>query len=138
MPRITLAQALAAAALADLRPLLANREPAPHEGPAFTGSHNCLENIVRDYARRRRGHWFDADTMRFFGTRFPSGFLDLPDQRITLFVTTEKDNHSPRLATLRVYLWDSAEGQFCAHSIATADKARDLVADALKGDPAHV
>ncbi len=128
---MTLASEAATAALADLRKALASAKPAPLEGPAFSGSHNCLANIERDYARRRAGHWFDKDTLKFFGTRFPSGFLDVPEARVTLFITTEKSDRwdaPERRATLRVYLWDSAEietlGPFHAHTLRTAEAAQ--------------
>lgn len=123
-------------AMIELRAALANAEANKLEtGPAFSGSHNCLDNIVRDYDRRNGGHWFDRDSMRFFRTRFPSGFLDVPAARVTLFVTTESPPDGGRKASIRAYLWDTAcvctPGPFCEHSIAVAEKARDLLADAL-------
>lgn len=136
---MTIAQDLAAAALTELREALRKAHQKPREGGVpgyvFTGSHNCLNNIESDYARRNRGHWFDRDSMRFFGTRYASGFLDLPHARVTLFVTTEKPPHGPRAASIRAYLWDSADvdtvGPFCVHSIRDANKAIDIIADAL-------
>lgn len=136
MARTSKAQTLATAALAQLAQLLRDERDAPHEGPAFEGSSNCRENIERDYARRRRGHWFDADAVRFFRTRYASGFHDLPNIGATLFVTTEKGPHDPRAASLRVYLWRSADvdtlGEFNAHTLAQAEQALALVLDAAK------
>lgn len=124
---------LAALAAQTLAKELAEAEPAPHDGPAFEGSHNCLANIERDYARRRRGHWFDADTLRFFGTRFPDGFLDRPEQGVTLFITTERNANwaDQRRASLRAYIWKSAEvvtlGEFHAMTLPTARKVLDRI-----------
>lgn len=104
----TAAQRIAQAAAAALPGVLAEAEPAPHEGPAFEGSHNCLDNIVRDYDRRRRGHWFSKNTMAFFNTRFVSGFYDFDDLGVTLFVTSETPPEGGRVATIRAYVWKSA------------------------------
>lgn len=132
----TQAQRLAADAFRDLQAALAAQSPAPHEGPAFTGSSNCLANIERDYARRRRGYWFDKNAMRGFGTRFPSGFHDYPALGATLFITTEKPPEGERRANLRAYLWESAQvvslGEFCAYSLPVANKAIDLIADMIR------
>lgn len=130
------AKPFAAAALADLTAALASAAPAPHEGPAFTGSSNCLPNIENDYARRRRGHWFDKSSMRFFQTRFLTGFYDVPSHGVTLFITTDKGAYAPRAATIRAYIWKSADvvtlGAFNAHSNAVAEKALDLLLADLK------
>jgi len=134
---MTAAETLDQAALAELREALrkAQQKPRAVEGYTFKGSHNCLANIERDYSRRNGGHWFDKDAMRFFGTRYASGFLDLPHARVTLFITTEKPPHGPRAASIRAYLWDSADvdtiGPFCEHTTRNADKALDIIADAL-------
>lgn len=132
---ITKAQHFAAAALADLRAMLASKSAPHHEGPAFNGSGNCLANIERDYARRNRGHWFDKDAMRFFGTRYASGFLDIAPARVTLFVTSEKPPHGPRRASIRAYFWDSAQvdtlGPFCEVSAKVAADAVGLMFDTL-------
>ncbi|UTC28474.1 hypothetical protein GURKE_04720 [Brevundimonas phage vB_BpoS-Gurke] len=136
----TQAQRLAAEAFDALKAALADQPRAPYEGPAFTGSSNCLANIERDYARRRRGHWFDPNAMRGFGTRFPSGFTDHDAYGATTFVTTEKGANGERRASLRAYLWKSAQivtlGAFCVHSTAVVNKAHDelfsLIRDAAK------
>jgi hypothetical protein len=125
-------KALAESALADFDRYSAALEPV---GVPFTGSGNCLANITRDYDARRAGHWFDRDTMRFFGTRFATGFLDIPAAGVTLFVTTEKGPHAPRAATVRAYMWASAEvetlGAFNEHPVSVARRALDCVAAAL-------
>ena len=105
----TAAQRIAQAAAAALPGILAAAQAAPHEGPAFEGSSNCLENITRDYDRRRRGHWFSKNTLRFFDTRFASGFYDFADLGVTLFVTSERPPHGEREATIRAYVWKSAD-----------------------------
>ena len=126
------AQTLAAQALADFDRYVATIEPV---GTPFTGSGNCLANITRDYDARRAGHWFDRDTMRFFGTKFATGFHDIPSAGVTLFVTTEKGPHGPRAATLRAYMWASAEietlGPFNETTLGVASRAMDRVASAL-------
>jgi hypothetical protein len=126
------AQVLAASALADFDRYSATLEPV---GAPFTGSDNCLANLTRDYDARRAGHWFDRDTMRFFGTKFATGFLDIPSAGVTLFVTTEKGPHGPRAATLRAYMWASAEietlGPFNETTLGVTSRARDRVASAL-------
>ena len=128
---ITKAQALAERAKADLDKALVQAGPAPHEGPAFTGSSNCLANITRDYYRRRQGHWFDADACRFFKTKFVSGFHDVPSLGVTLFITTEKGPYGPRAASIRAYIWKSAEvetlGEFNVHTTKTARDALALI-----------
>lgn len=127
-----------AAALSELRRRLESAGPAPHEGPAFTGSHNCEANMIRDYQRRRRGHWFDRETMRFFGTIIQPSMLDLDGAGVTLFVTSEKPPHGRRAYCLRAYLWGAAEVVSLTDvaSIATrgtAERIRDAVADAMRG-----
>jgi hypothetical protein len=126
------AQTLAASALADFDRYAAALEPV---GVPFAGSGNCLANITRDYDARRAGNWFDRDTMRFFGTKFATGFLDIPSAGVTLFVTTEKGPHGPRAATLRAYMWASAEiktlGPFNETKLGAASRAMDRVASAL-------
>lgn len=127
----TQAERIAQAAAAALPGLLADAAPAPHEGPAFTGSSNCLPNIERDYARRRRGHWFDKNAMKGFGTKFPGGFYDFDDLGVTLFVTTEKPHDGPRAATIRGYVWKSADvvnlTPFGVGTPATVGKAMGLL-----------
>lgn len=126
---MTEAERIAHAAAAALPGILAGARPAPHEGPAFEGSHNCLANIERDYDRRRRGYWFSKDTLRFFATRFAGGFYDFPDRGVTLFVTSEKPPHGPRVATIRAYVWKSADVEdltpFGVGSTAVVNKAMD-------------
>jgi hypothetical protein len=127
----------AQAAFAELRDALRNAAANKLEtGPDFTGSHNCQANIERDHDRRNNGLWFKKDATRFFGTRFPSSFLDVPQARVTLFVTTEVPPNGARRASLRAYLWDTASvatvGPFCDHSLPVVDAARNLVADQLR------
>lgn len=127
----TAAQRIAVTALEELRAALLAQGVAPHEGPAFDGSSNCLDNLIRDYDRRRRGSWFGKAEMKGFGTRFPSGLLDLPGLGVTLFVTTEKPPHAPRAASIRAYLWQSADivtlGTFGAYSTKVASDAVDEI-----------
>jgi hypothetical protein len=140
MPRVTQAQAFFTAHLPALRGYVeANRNGKSNkEGPAFTGAGNCLANIERDYARRNAGHWFDADTIRYFRTTFPSGFWDVREAGVTLFVTGERDSWSgdPRRYSIRAYFWDSAEvetvGPFCEMTLRTAESAIILFVNALK------
>lgn len=134
---MTKAEIFAQAAIVEGRSAIRSAvgQSAPHEGPAFEGSHNCLNNIIRDYDRRRRGHWFEKSAMRFFGTKFVSGFLDVPASRVTLFLTSENPPYAPRRVSIRAYMWDTAEvetfGPFCEYTAHVAEKALDLVATAL-------
>lgn len=127
----TAAQRLAALALTQLQAALAEQGEARHEGPAFEGSSNCLPNLIRDYDRRNRGSWFGRAEMKGFGTRFPSGLTDLHDMGATVFVTTEKPPEGPRTASIRAYLWKSAEivtlGEFGAYSTKVASDAVDAL-----------
>lgn len=139
MPRTTAAQAFVAKALPDLFKALDNPSKPHKEGPAFDGSSNCLANIERDYARRNGGHWFDADTIRFFRTTFPSGFWDVPAARVTLFVTGERnrfDDTAVRRYSVRAYIWDAADietlGDFNETTLRVADQAVPLIVAALK------
>lgn len=138
--KTTRAHLFAAAALALLDKALVSAQPAPLDGPAFTGSSNCLANIERDHQRRRRGQWFEPQTMRFFSTRIVSGFLDLPERGATLFITTDKPPHGERLASLRAYIWKSAEmttlGPFCETPLRVVAPALDELHRMTQGQPA--
>jgi hypothetical protein len=127
-----------AKALVDLRSALDNAKANKLEtGPDFEGSHNCLDNIIRDYDRRNGGFWFSPDSMRFFGTKFPDGFHDVPAARVTLFLTTESPPHDGRKASVRAYLWDTASiatpGPFAVASLAAARATLAKLVDALNG-----
>lgn len=119
---------------------LAQAAASPAEGPRFTGSHNCMANLERDNQRRARQTWFGEKELRFFGTRFPRGFLDVEVARVTLFVTTESPPSAARAASVRAYLWDSAQvvtlGDFCAYSLKVADAAVELLWKDLKAQNA--
>lgn len=52
-----------------------------------------------------RGHFFDRDTMRFFGSRILSDVESLPDG--ALFVTSEKPPHGSRAYAVREAIEDS-------------------------------
>lgn len=127
----TAAQRLAVLALSQLQTALADQGDARHQGPSFEGSSNCLDNLIRDYDRRNRGPWFGKAEMKGFGTRFPSGLTDLPQIGATVFVTTEKPPHGVRSASIRAYLWKSAEivtlGDFGAYSTKVASDAVDAL-----------
>ena len=73
--------------------------------------------------------------MRFFGTKYASGFLDVPAARVTLFVTTEKSPYEPRRASIRGYVWDTADvetfGPFNESSTAVACAAMGILAAEL-------
>ncbi len=133
------AKSLAALALIGVRESLSNAAANPVEGvPEFKGSHNCQANLERDHQRKTNGHWFDDETLRYFKTRFPSGFWDVEQARVTLFVTTERPPTGERAATVRAYLWDNGRiatlGPFCEVSLRVADKALRLIWETLKAD----
>ena len=55
---------------------------------------------IEDIRRHHRGHWFDRDTMRFFGTRFcDSGRVHAG----RFFVTSEQPPHGDRIYAVRCY-----------------------------------
>jgi CheY-like chemotaxis protein len=118
---MTKSQTLAALALADLRDALATCTAPRKPGPAFTCSHNSLANITRDYDRRNGRTWFGAAEMRAFGTRFPSGFLDVPGARfdaalvdqympaMTGWELLQELHERPSTADLPVFLMSAAD-----------------------------
>lgn len=61
---------------------------------------------IRDVIAKHQGHWFDADTMRFFKTRLPSVAYQVGDR--VLFVTSEKGPNGIRLCTIREQLEDGS------------------------------
>jgi hypothetical protein len=63
--------------------------------------------------RRNGGGWFEADAMRFFGTR-----LESPIVHGHYFITSEQPPAGPRLYSVRSFDKQgviSTEGEFCAH-----------------------
>lgn len=75
-----------------------------------TGSRIPMDE-VRSHARRSGSHWFDADTMRSFGSKVPTVATIGPDGR-AYFVSSERDRRydgsagawdGERRYTLRAY-----------------------------------
>lgn len=67
---------------------------------------NTIEEI-KQASKDAGGHWFDADTMRFFRSRI--GHKAYPVSDGAFFVTSERyDDDSPRLYTVR-RAYDSGE-----------------------------
>lgn len=62
-------------------------------------SAECLANLYKDTAS---GHFFDADTMKFFRSRITGDFKRINDS-VCLFITTERgpNENSKRFATIR-------------------------------------
>ena len=74
---------------------------------------------IRDHYRRGFGHWFDADTLRFFRSRV--GGTAYNDGERAYFVSSEQyDWNSPRLYSVRCYIWATREiytvGEFQAYA----------------------
>lgn len=61
------------------------------------------------YERNPHGHWFDADTMRFFKTRLPRHGLQWADGTLT-FVTSEKGPDEVRRWSVRILKPDGTLG----------------------------
>jgi hypothetical protein len=59
-------------------------------------------------------NWFEAETMRFFGTRISNW-----DCISGLFITSEQPPHSTRMYSVRQALWDTGQvvtlGEFMAY-----------------------
>ena len=91
--------------------------------------------LKRVYHERRPGqHWFDRDTMRFFGTRI--GRVVQVGQ-VWLFVTSEKPPHGERAYNLR-RMSETGDittvGEFC---VLTRGQARHALSAELAKDGAE-
>lgn len=87
---------------------------------------NDTHDLMRA-VRATRSHFFDPDTMRFFGSRLPGAITRGYDGRI-YFVTSERrpNSNEPRLYTVRVFDGETIDdvGGFQAHkTLARARKA---------------
>ncbi len=64
------------------------------------------DDLIYHYQRNSSGHFFDKDTMRFFGCRVLSEVYNSPDG-LVYFVTSERDRHGAwdyrRRYTVRAY-----------------------------------
>ncbi len=58
------------------------------------------QELVAQYKQLSSGHFFDADTMRFFKSRITGNYRRLSDTE-ALFITTEKGPDNVRKATIR-------------------------------------
>lgn len=58
------------------------------------------KELVNQYQYLSSGHFFDADTMRFFKSRVTENYKRVDDYT-ALFITTEKGPSGIRLATIR-------------------------------------
>ena len=75
-----------------------------------------IEDLRREYERTSQGHWFDADTMRFFRTRLTSHFR-IVDWNTYLFVTTEANPNGERKASLRMAKIEVEPEKHCGYRI---------------------
>ena len=63
-----------------------------------------LNDLKSHYRRVTQGHWFDADTMRFFNSRISSDLFYSPKKGLIYFISSEKYNYdSPRYYSVRSY-----------------------------------
>lgn len=96
-----------------------------------------MDELKRIYRERNPdGHWFDPDTMRFFGTRLGRAFWVRGTDTI-YFVTSEKPPHGPRAYSVR--RMDSegeieTVGDFCSMTYAQANRMaeREAKGEALE------
>ena len=88
----------------------------------------AMSDIRATYSPGPGRHWFDRDTMRFFGTRLPRA--GITGQGGVFFVTSEQPPHGPRAYSVRKLLGEGrieTVGDFCAMSKYDATKtARNL------------
>lgn len=93
---------------------------------------------LREVREKHRGHWFDRDTMRFFGTRLCRARVHTvpgPRECAVVFVTSERGPMGGRRYSVRVGWEDSrgshvdTVGTFCGY----ATRREALRAAALVG-----
>lgn len=75
------------------------------------------ECIKDKYIYTSQGHWFNPDTMRFFGTRLTSGFKKIDDQNY-LFITSDKDFQGKRKRSVRHLKMTVNPNKFCGYDMA--------------------
>ena len=99
---------------------------------------------VHEIERKTKGHWWDKDTMRFFGTRVHSAVYEGPGG--TFFVTSEQPPHGPRLCSVREFIIEDdpsctnphhakgsieTRGEFCAYRRYVAHRLARLAASGV-------
>ena len=75
-----------------------------------------IEDLERAYTYNLMGHWFDRDTMRFFGTRLTSHFKNL-GRNTYAFITTEQNPSGVRRASIRIAKVRRKAKVFCGYTI---------------------
>ena len=60
-------------------------------------------NDIQSRMRAAGSHWFDADTMKFWGTRIESGVWTSADGSVAYFVTSDEQFDHTRGFTIRRY-----------------------------------
>ena len=102
-----------------------------------TGIYN-MEDLKKDYYAKTSGHWFDAETLRFFQCRISEDLYYRPSTNIIYFVTSEKQRsfhfEHPREYSVRAYNTTNGEidtvGEFGAHkTLAQAKREAKLLSD---------
>lgn len=87
-------------------------------------------NAIKEAVRATGSHWFDPDTMRFFGTRVHSAVYQGPGG--IFFVTQDKAFDDSRAYTVREFDPDRASidttGELCGHK--TRKEAHDAAKEA--------
>ena len=87
-----------------------------------------IDGIKADYKKHNpQGHWFDKDTMNYWGTKFESGVYTTPnDGHRAWFVTSEDELYqTKRLMSVRAYDLDSHEIYTISSMVEeTAEQAR--------------
>lgn len=93
-------------------------------------------NSIDEIMALHTGHWFDKDTLRFFGSRISKRVYPAPNG--TYFVSSERNGDSPRLYTVRLAFLDAGKaeirtvGEFQGFvTSAAAHRAAAALAEAL-------
>lgn len=76
-----------------------------------------IEEIIYHYKPGPGRHWFDTNTLKFFGSRLSRGGYSTANHARTYFVTSEQPPHGPRMYSVRVYDWEKRDidtvGEVC-------------------------
>lgn len=95
-------------------------------------------NAIKDAVRATGSHWFDPDTMRFFGTRVKPRVYQGPGG--VFFCTSDKTYNGGRAYTVRRFTPETADistaGEVCGyHSLHDADAEAARLAFGASADP---
>lgn len=89
-------------------------------------------NLIKESARANGSHWFDPDTMRFFGSKIEPKVFEGPGG--IYFVSSEQPPHGKRSWTVRKFTPPddiNTVGELCGH--ATREEAHLAAKEAAQG-----